>query len=318
MCFSSLPVINFGFLTAIGKEGKAVVDETEKGWFIQYIDRDPKALARQMQAEQRQKYELDEEERHKREIEAQVRAAEDQLQKSAAENEVMDNNLIRTDDTDKIAVALNLDSGNLLKKRALKVVFAVDDDDDDAAPTAGGNSSTKKMRYMDVPTSSSTSSMVSSGVGGSSRHFSSSSGHPPFPSSLSSVPTSLPKATAESSSKETQKHNRGTDTDRSDRKDYWLHKNIYVKVVSETLEKGRLFKQKGVVVRVIDRYLAEVDFDGKVYKIDQDDLETVIPKVRFFDFCITYICNAMVILRLEVNCWCSTDATVAAKQSCYR
>ena len=35
--------------------------------------------------------------------------------------------------------------------------------------------------------------------------------------------------------------------------------------------------------RVIDRYLAEVDLDdGKVYKIDQDDLETVIPKVILF------------------------------------
>lgn len=31
-----------GFLKHLGKEGKAIVDETEKGWHIQYIDRDPK------------------------------------------------------------------------------------------------------------------------------------------------------------------------------------------------------------------------------------------------------------------------------------
>jgi DNA/RNA-binding protein KIN17 len=270
--------------TIIGKEGKAIVDETEKGWFIQYIDRDPKALARQMQAEQRQKYELDEEERHKREIEAQVRAAESQLQKSSAEIEIVDNNLVRTDDADKIAVSLNLDSGNLLlKKRTLKTVFSADDDNDDGA--AGEQSSAKKLRYMDIPASS----MVSSGVGGggSSRHFSSSSGHPPLPSSLRSTSSAtkvnaaakVSFAAAEPLSKQS---NTGDNKDRppqNDRKDYWLHKNIFVKVVSESLDKGKLFKQKGVVVRVIDRYLAEVDIDGKVYKIDQDDLETVIPKV---------------------------------------
>ena len=285
------------YIYFIGKEGKAIVDETEKGWFIQYIDRDPKALARQMQAEQRQKYELDEEERHKREIEAQVRAAEEQLQKSSADNEVVDNNLVRTDDADKIAVSLNLDSGNLLlKKRTLKAVFSADDDDDDGA--AGNQCSAKKMRYMDIPTSS---SMVSSGVGGGpSRHFSSSSGHPPLPSSLASTsaatkvnaaPAKVTFAADESISK--QSHHAGDSKDRpsqSDRKDYWLHKNICVKVVSESLEKGKLFKQKGVVVRVIDRYLAEVDIDGKVYKIDQDDLETVIPKVISSSSSVIKVC----------------------------
>lgn len=298
----------------IGKEGKATVDETEKGWFIQYIDRDPKALARQMQAEQRQKYELDEEERHKREIESQVRAAEEQLQKSSAENEIVDNNLVRTDDADKIAVSLNLlDSGNLLlKKRTLKAVFSTDDDDDDGA--AGDRSSVKKLRYMDIPTSS--SSMVSSGVGGgSSRHFSSSSGHPPLPSSFASTSAAVTKVNAaakvtfaadEPHSKQSRTGDSKDRPSQSDRKDYWLHKNIFVKVVSESLEKGKLFKQKGVVLRVIDRYLAEVDIDGKVYKIDQDDLETVISKV--ISSSSSSVCFTLLLQygtdRLEAKCWC--------------
>ncbi len=28
-----------GFVKWLGKEGKAIVDETEKGWFVTYIDR---------------------------------------------------------------------------------------------------------------------------------------------------------------------------------------------------------------------------------------------------------------------------------------
>ena len=46
------------FCLYLGKEGKAVVDETERGWYIQYIDRDPKVLARQLQREGRAQAEL--------------------------------------------------------------------------------------------------------------------------------------------------------------------------------------------------------------------------------------------------------------------
>ncbi|KNC70250.1 hypothetical protein SARC_17228, partial [Sphaeroforma arctica JP610] len=35
------------FIMHLGKEGLCVVDETPKGWYITYIDRDPQTLARQ-------------------------------------------------------------------------------------------------------------------------------------------------------------------------------------------------------------------------------------------------------------------------------
>lgn len=36
------------FVKWLGKEGKCVVDETEKGWFVAYIDRDPETIAMQV------------------------------------------------------------------------------------------------------------------------------------------------------------------------------------------------------------------------------------------------------------------------------
>lgn len=36
------------FVKWLGREGKCVVDETEKGWFVSYIDRDPEAIALQV------------------------------------------------------------------------------------------------------------------------------------------------------------------------------------------------------------------------------------------------------------------------------
>ena len=58
-CWSSLT----GLCKHLGREGKCIVDETEKGWFIQYIDRDPKLIAKKAQDELREKAELDETER---------------------------------------------------------------------------------------------------------------------------------------------------------------------------------------------------------------------------------------------------------------
>ena len=71
------------------------------------------------------------------------------------------------------------------------------------------------------------------------------------------------------------------------RKDYWLYRNIVVRIVSRTLADGKYFKRKAVVDKVIDKYMGEVEVldsgpdqrdGGDILRLDQDDLETVIPK----------------------------------------
>ena len=63
-----------GLCRFLGREGRCVVEETEKGWFIQWIDRDPKTLEKQAKLELRQQAELDDEERTKMLIESQIAA----------------------------------------------------------------------------------------------------------------------------------------------------------------------------------------------------------------------------------------------------
>ena len=70
-CWSSLT----GFCMYLGREGKAVVDETEKGWFIQYIDRDPLTLKRQAADADRQQNDIDDATYMQKMIEAQIAAA---------------------------------------------------------------------------------------------------------------------------------------------------------------------------------------------------------------------------------------------------
>eukprot|EP00540_Astrosyne_radiata_P014418 CAMPEP_0116844090 /NCGR_PEP_ID=MMETSP0418-20121206/12469_1 /TAXON_ID=1158023 /ORGANISM="Astrosyne radiata, Strain 13vi08-1A" /LENGTH=190 /DNA_ID=CAMNT_0004474953 /DNA_START=75 /DNA_END=647 /DNA_ORIENTATION=+ len=71
------------------------------------------------------------------------------------------------------------------------------------------------------------------------------------------------------------------------RKEYWLRRDILVKIRSKTLSDGRYFGRKAAVDRLVDKYTAEVEVldsgpdtrdGGDILRLDQDDLETVVPK----------------------------------------
>eukprot|EP01103_Thecamoeba_quadrilineata_P015295 TRINITY_DN478_c0_g1_i1.p1 TRINITY_DN478_c0_g1~~TRINITY_DN478_c0_g1_i1.p1 ORF type:complete len:402 (-),score=79.53 TRINITY_DN478_c0_g1_i1:31-1236(-) len=65
------------------------------------------------------------------------------------------------------------------------------------------------------------------------------------------------------------------------RKDYWLHPGIIVKILNSKLGDGKYYKKKGVVRNVIDLYIAEIkmiEFPD-VLRLDQSQLETVIPSI---------------------------------------
>ncbi|XP_029902138.1 DNA/RNA-binding protein KIN17 [Myripristis murdjan] len=65
------------FTKWLGKEGLCKVDETPKGWYIQYIDRDPETIRRQEELEKKKRQDLDDEERSAKFIEDQVRRGRD-------------------------------------------------------------------------------------------------------------------------------------------------------------------------------------------------------------------------------------------------
>ena len=64
------------------------------------------------------------------------------------------------------------------------------------------------------------------------------------------------------------------------RVDYWLAEGVVVKVMSKALQAHGYYKQKGVVTRVVDRYVGEVEMlgSGDLVRVDQAELETVIPQ----------------------------------------
>ncbi|CAD1481269.1 unnamed protein product [Heterotrigona itama] len=67
------------FVKWLGRTGKCVVDETEKGWYVTYIDRDPETLAAQERKAKKQKMDKDDEERMMEFIEKQVEKGQQEI-----------------------------------------------------------------------------------------------------------------------------------------------------------------------------------------------------------------------------------------------
>ena len=72
------------------------------------------------------------------------------------------------------------------------------------------------------------------------------------------------------------------------RLDYWLYEGIVVKVMARELAGAGYYKAKGVVSRVLDRYVAEVSLpqagrpeapERDLVRVDQAQLETVLPAI---------------------------------------
>ncbi|XGW14628.1 hypothetical protein V3C99_000702, partial [Haemonchus contortus] len=93
-----------GFVLYLGKSGKCKIDQNEKGWYIQYIDQEE--VLRKAEEAKRMKAEKDDEERQQEMINAQVRRA---LEQQGEVYEPQATELMRSDDSEKITLNLNLD-----------------------------------------------------------------------------------------------------------------------------------------------------------------------------------------------------------------
>jgi DNA/RNA-binding protein KIN17 len=63
------------------------------------------------------------------------------------------------------------------------------------------------------------------------------------------------------------------------RKSHWIKTHLVVKVMNKKLADGAYYKEKGTIVKVIDKLTAEVEMhkSGDVLRINQSELETVLP-----------------------------------------
>ncbi|RHY87827.1 hypothetical protein DYB35_001940 [Aphanomyces astaci] len=232
-----------GFVQYLGKTGKCVVDETEKGWFIQYINNDPVAMARQEELKRKRQALLDHEERNRRFIQAQVKEAQE---KFGLDDDGDENKPAHQPRVEKVSMSLKLESKSKLasveSKKSIQSAFGQDVDDKsgkDGAPSSSFDHET-------------------SWKGGK----------------RSAVDAIMEEETR-------KRQRRDEDDERANRLDHWIQPGLVVKVMDKDVGDGAYYKQKGLVVRVHDTYVAEVRMleSRDVLRLDQEDLETVIPLV---------------------------------------
>ena len=94
-----------GFVKWLGRTGQCVVDETEKGWYVTYIDRDPETLAAQEKKAKKQKMDKDDEERMMEFIEKQVEKGQ---QETSVQNEAYMEPLTRPENDTPLVLELKI------------------------------------------------------------------------------------------------------------------------------------------------------------------------------------------------------------------
>lgn len=106
-----------GFVLYLGSSGKCKIDQGEKGWYIQYIDKEEEM--RRGKILKRQQHEKDEEERNKELLERQIQRALEKEKEAGIEHEEdpKSHELIRENNEEKIKMALP--SMKLVKKEEI-------------------------------------------------------------------------------------------------------------------------------------------------------------------------------------------------------
>ncbi|BFZ08358.1 hypothetical protein BsWGS_11397 [Bradybaena similaris] len=91
------------FVKYLGKEGKCLVDYTEKGWFVAYIDRDPETIRRQEAVKVKEKMDASDDEKIAKFIERQIEKAKEA---GSSKDDAEYTELKRDDENEKVTFSL--------------------------------------------------------------------------------------------------------------------------------------------------------------------------------------------------------------------
>jgi DNA/RNA-binding protein KIN17 len=261
------------FCKYLGKTGKCVVEETERGWWVTYIERDVGKLAREKTLQRRLAAEQEAEREAQKRMERQRR---EQAELSSAKMEEA-TKLERSADGDgqPLKLALQTSSSSKPKRKAPKRMLGFGDDDDDDeedTKTAVGNETLSRLPDPNA--------LVRANMRDTKRVVVEAKKREPE--------LSMEKG----KKKKKQRNNDGDSCKKSNVKaseDTWLYKGIVVRIVNRDLADGKYFRRKAVVERLVASYTAELTvleaqdgtadaITGDVLEMDQEDLETVVPK----------------------------------------
>jgi len=243
------------FVKHLGRTGQAVVDETEKGWYITWIDNSPETLARKKALEKKEKMAMDDNEKVQEYIDEQILKA-----KLASTDEGVSEATELERDEDEV-IKLDIKMGDGLKTKiehkpllvnALKSSKEVE--------KSKGKEDEKKRKMSALEEIIEIEKMKKR---------------------RKDEMDSRQREMEEKKRREIEEANPFDDDDGDKKPDTkpWLRRNIVVKIVTKSLG-DKYYKKKGYVKEVKDKFTAVVVLNdtGAKVKLDQDHLETVVPQ----------------------------------------
>ena len=245
------------FVQYLGKKGTIIVEEDERGWFVQYIDRNVDTLRKKAVTEERLRAEREEEEKERRKLERRIREAA----KAGVGTEEREATGI---DKSKKVGGVVLGGAEKGGKRKLggsgfkseKRARGEEEAEKEEKVCEGA----KPMSALDRMMIEDRARKVKE----------------------TEEKERKERVQEEEDEKKRKREKREKREKKAKKKDYWLKKGIVVKVTNKKLEGGKFYKFKGVVKEVQEKYAGLVnildDSSGIELLLDQDDLETVIPK----------------------------------------
>ncbi|XP_015588190.1 DNA/RNA-binding protein KIN17 [Cephus cinctus] len=249
-----------GFVKWLGRTGKCVVDETEKGWFVTYIDRDPETLAAQEKKAKKQKMDKDDEERMMDFIEKQVERG----RQDGDSNDAFKVPLVRPEDDKPLVLELKL-------KPKVTPITGLKTDLTKAKSRASSSIEEESNNTMVIKKEPEDDTISEFSVGRSDTSTRKRDRH-------DSGDTSSKRLKSEHSDIKKEKRDKESKG--------WLREGLAVKLTTKSLG-DKYYKAKGIIQELIDKqgFVGKIkltspsEVEGHIVKLDQAHMETVIPTI---------------------------------------
>mmetsp|Transcript_23960 Transcript_23960/g.42881 ORF Transcript_23960/g.42881 Transcript_23960/m.42881 type:complete len:434 (-) Transcript_23960:131-1432(-) len=264
------------FVQYLGKKAVCVVEETERGWYVTYIERDPALLARQEALQRKTKADQREERLAVVRREALRMEAAKALDRAGCvvERKASEIGKDRAEGGGDVKMEMKLGGAVVGKKQKNKGKISLLEEEDD-----------EEEGEQDGKDAKSSNDMIHHKTDESRNKQQMNARSMEEPNKPAKRELEHSNETNKKGAKKQKSNDENGNVDK--RKDYWLHRDILVRIISKKLANGEYYKRKAIVDKVIDQYEAEVEVlessrkakdGGDILRIDQDDLETVIPK----------------------------------------
>jgi len=276
------------FVKYLGRTKQCEVDQTEKGWYVKYIDRDPDVLAQQEAIKKKEKMDMDDDMRNRERIQKMIAALQENP--SLSEKDEKDEAYLSSEETtEKKEILTEMDkvqfklvsplpapvlTTSVSAPVLLKKISFLDDSESDPNKTEEPNEKKRKYSDMTDPTIKKLRKTESK-------------------SALEELTTTIRKKQTQREENDMKKKQEKLQKDKEkdqtltlpkptpEINDNWLIPGLIVKVMNKKVADGSYYGKKGTVIGVVDLYVGIVQMlDSNIkLRVDQAHLETVIPAI---------------------------------------